>query len=160
MSKLNRYNEFYLKQMAVKQANKKKIIEDRKIQEFYSLIEEGKKNDIVSLYLKNNSKINESYSLILEDKEILDDTKKVVCAKFYKDRISHISIETRRYLESRNIPEADIRLIEKNIESILVEGRLDDFTNWLSNTKLVKGIVKTADFVKDVLSDMWNYLSG
>ena len=160
MSKLNRYNEFYLKQMAAKQANKRKMLDEMKIQEFYSIMEEGKKNDIVSLYLKNNSKINESYSLILEDKEILDDTKKVVCAKFYKERIADIAIDTRKYMESRNIPESDIRLIEKNIESILMfEGSLDDFTNWLSNTKLVKGIVKGADFIKDVLSDMWNYLS-
>jgi hypothetical protein len=160
MSKLNRYNDFYLKQMVEKQANKKKVLDERKIREFHSIIEEGKKNDIISIYLKNNSKINESYTLILEDKEILQDTKKVVCAKFYKDRIAHIATETRKYLESRNIPDADIRLIESNMESILmVEGGLDNFTNWLLNTSAVKGLKKGAEFVGGVLVDMVDYLS-
>jgi hypothetical protein len=160
MSKLNRYNDFYLKQMVEKQSNKKKVLDERKIREFHSIIEEGKKNDIISLYLKNNSKINESYTLILEDKEILQDTKKAVCANFYKDRITHIAFETRQYLESKNISEADIRLIENNMESILmVEGGLDRFTNWLSNTNVVKGLKKGAEFVGGVLVDMWGYLS-
>jgi len=147
--------------MAVKQVNKKKVVDEIKIQEFYSIIEEGKKNDIVSLYLKNNSKINESYSLILEDKEILQDTKKVVCAKFYKDRINDIAIETRQYLESKNIPESDIRLIEENLETILMtEGEgWDRFKNWAANTKVVKGLKKGVDFVGDVLSDVLGYLS-
>ncbi len=160
MSRLNRYNDFYLKQMVEKQSKKKKFLDDIKIKEFYSIIEEGKKNDIVSLYLKNNSKINESYTLILEDKEVLNDTKKVVCVKFYKDRINQISVDTRKYLESKNISESDIRLIENNMESILmVEGGLDSFTNWLSNTSVVKGLKKGAEFVGNVLSDMWGYLS-
>jgi hypothetical protein len=151
MSRLNRYNDFYIRQLAVKQHNKKKIVEELKFKEFQSMIEEGKKNDIVSLYLKNNSKVNENYSLILEDREMLQDTKKVVCAKFYQDRIKNIAIETRFYLESKNISENDIRLIEENIESILIS---EGFLDWVSD-KVQKG----RDVVKKGLSSIWNFLS-
>ncbi len=151
MSKISRYNDFYLRQLAVKQNNKKKIVEELKFKEFQSMIEEGKKNDIVSIYLKNNSRVNENYSLILEDKEMLQDTKKVVCAKFYQDRIQNIAIETRSYLERKNIPESDIKLIEENIESILIS---EGFLDWLSD-KVQKG----KDIVKKGASGIWNFLS-
>jgi hypothetical protein len=129
MARLNRYNDFYLKQMATKRAQKISFINDMKIREFESICYEGKKHDVVTIHLKNNIRINESYGLILEDKELLQDTKNMVCAKFYQDGIKDIAKETRTYLESKNISEADIKLIEENLESIIMSEGLVDWMN-------------------------------
>jgi hypothetical protein len=146
--------------MSIKESNRRRQISEFQITEFQNIMTEGKKNDIVSLYLKNN-KVNENYSLILEDKEMLDETKKIVCVKFYQDRIKEIGIQTRKYLEAKNIPESDIKLIEENLEYILIfEGeRWDKFKNWASNTKVVKGIKKGANYVGSVISDTLGWLS-
>ncbi len=152
MSRINRYNEFYLRQMHVKQANKKKFAEEAKLRQFHSIMTEGQKHDIVTIHLKNNIKINESYGLILEDRELLQDTKNMVCAKFYQDGIKDIAKETRIYLESKNVPESDIRIIEENLESILMtEGLVD----WIKD-KVNAG----TEVVKKGLSKIWNFLSS
>jgi hypothetical protein len=146
--------------MSIKESNRRKQISEFQITEFQNIMTEGKKHDIVSLYLKNN-KVNENYSLILEDKEMLNETKKIVCVKFYQDRIKEIGIQTRKYLESKNIPESDIKLIEKNLEYILMsEGeKWDRFKNWVSNTKAVKAVKGGINFVGDVISDTLGFLS-
>ncbi len=152
MSRINRYNEFYLSQMAAKQANKKKFVEEARLKQFDSIMMEGQKHDIVTIHLKNNIRVNESYSLILEDKELLQDTKNTVCAKFYQDGIKDIAKETRIYLESKNVPESDIKLIEQNLESILMtEGLVD----WIKD-KVNAG----TEVVKKGLSKIWNFLSS
>ena len=160
MSKISRYQDFYNKQMLIKQSNKKNKISEYQIEEFQNIMSEGKKHDIVSLYLKNN-KVNENYSLILEDKEMLDETKKIVCVKFYQDRIKEIGIQTRKYLEARNIPESDIKLIEENLEYILMfEGeRWDRFKNRVANSKVVQGVKKGINYVGDVIGDVLGWLS-
>lgn len=152
MSRINRYNDFYLRQMAAKQANKKKFLEETKLKQFSFIMAEGQKHDIVTIHLKNNIRINESYGLILEDKELLQDTKNMVCAKFYQDGIKDIAREVRIYLESRNIPESDIKLIEENLESIIMSEGLVD---WVKS-KVNAGI----DVVKKGLSGIWNFLSS
>lgn len=152
MSRLNRYNDFYLRQMAAKQANKKKFLEETKLNHFGSIMLEGQKSDIVTIHLKNNIRINEGYSLILEDKELLKDTKNMVCAKFYQDGIKDIARETRIYLEGKNVPESDIRLIEENLESILMSEGLVD---WIKD-KINVG----TEVVKKGLSKIWNFLSS
>ena len=155
MSRLNRYNDFYLRQMAAKRAQKTNFINDLKLREFESICMEGKKHDVVTLHLKNGSKVNESYSLILEDKEILGETKKIVCVNFYKDRLKSIAKEARVYLEKRNIPESDIRIIENNIELMFVnEGRLKNFFK-----KVGDKIGQAADYVEDKLSSGLKWLS-
>lgn len=160
MSKISRYQDFYNRQMLIKQSNKKSKISEYQIEEFQNIMSEGRKHDIVSLYLKNN-KVNENYSLILEDKEMLDETKKIVCVKFYQDRIKEIGIQTRKYLEARNIPESDIKLIEENLEYILMfEGeRWDRFKNRVANSKVVQGVKKGINYVGDVISDVLGWLS-
>lgn len=152
MARLNRYNDFYLKQMAAKRAQKISFINDMKIREFESICYEGKKHDVVTIHLKNNIRINESYGLILEDKELLQDTKNMVCAKFYQDGIKDIAKETRTYLESKNILEADIKLIEENLESIIMSEGLVD---WIKD-KVNAG----TEVVKKGLSKIWNFLSS
>ena len=152
MSRINKYNAFYLSQMAEKQANKKKFVEETRLKQFGSIIAEGQKHDIVTIHLKNNIRINESYGLILEDKELLQDTKNMVCAKFYQDGIKDIAKETRTYLESKNIPEADIKLIEENLESIIMSEGLVD---WIKD-KVNAG----TEVVKKGLSKIWNFLSS
>lgn len=150
MKYLNRHN-FYLEQLAVKNAEKKKKLYESRLIEFQSIITEGRKSDFVTIYLKSNEKVNENYSLILEDQEVLFDTKKVICSNFYKDRIKDIALETRNYLQSKNIPLSDIELIEENIEIILIN---EGFLDWIGR-KVDKGI----DVVKKGVSNVWNYLS-
>lgn len=152
MSKLKRYNDFYLSQMAAKRDQKISFINDMKIREFESICYEGKKHDVVTIHLKNNIRINESYGLILEDKELLQDTKNMVCAKFYQDGIKDIAKETRTYLESKNVPESDIKLIEENLESIIMSEGLVD---WIKD-KVNAG----TEVVKKGLSKIWNFLSS
>ena len=152
MTRLNRYNDFYLRQMAAKRTQKISFINDMKIREFESICYEGKKHDVVTIHLKNNIRINESYGLILEDKELLQDTKNMVCAKFYQDGIKDIAKETRTYLESKNVPESDIKLIEENLESIIMSEGLVDW---------IKGKVNAGtEVVKKGLSKIWNFLSS
>ena len=152
MTRLNRYNDFYLRQMAAKRTQKISFINDMKIREFESICYEGRKHDVVTIHLKNNIRINESYGLILEDKELLQDTKNMVCAKFYQDGIKDIAKETRTYLESKNISEADIKLIEENLESIIMSEGLVD---WIKD-KVNAG----TEVVKKGLSKIWNFLSS
>lgn len=155
MSRLNRYNDFYLRQMAAKKAQKTNFINDLKIREFESICYEGKKHDVVTLHLKNGSRVNENYSLILEDKEILGETKKIVCVNFYKDRLKSIAKEARVYLEMRNIPESDIRIIENNIELMFInENKLRNFFKAVGDK-----IGKAADYVEDKLSQGLQWLS-
>ena len=152
MTRLNRYNDFYLRQMAAKRTQKISFINDMKIREFESICYEGRKHDVVTIHLKNNIRINESYGLILEDKELLQDTKNMVCAKFYQDGIKDIAKETRTYLESKNVPESDIKLIEENLESIIMSEGLVDW---------IKGKVNAGtEVVKKGLSKIWNFLSS
>ena len=151
MTRLNRYNDFYLRQMAAKRTQKISFINDMKIREFESICYEGRKHDVVTIHLKNNIRINESYGLILEDKELLQDTKNMVCAKFYQDGIKDIAKETRTYLESKNVPESDIKLIEENLESIIMSEGLVDW---------IKGKVNAGtEVLKKGLSKIWNFLS-
>jgi len=146
MSKITRYHEFYSKAMALKKENKKALVNDLRINEFLSMIEAGRKNDIVTIYLQKNAKINENYSLILEDNEVLSETKKIVCANFYEDGLKKLIKEARTYLESRNIPEEDIVLIE--------EGLLDSFVDWV-DSKIDAG----AELIKKTAKNVWNWLS-
>lgn len=155
MSRLNRYNDFYLSQMKLKQAKKISFINDIKIMEFQSVCNEGKNHDVVTLHLKNGSKVNENYSLILEDKEVLGETKKIVCINFYKDKLQEIAKDARFYLENRNILESDIRIIENNIELIFLnEGRLKDLANWIGNK-----VDQAGNWVEDKISKGLNWLS-
>ncbi len=152
MSKLNRYNDFYLKQMSQKQANKKKIAAEFKLDEFSSMIDEGKKHDIVTLHLKNDKKLNESYSIILENQEILSETKQAVCAEFYKDRINEISLQAKRYLQSKNISKRDKELIE--------EGFLRKIAVYIAGEENVKKaenwIEKQWNVLSDAAKQVWN----
>jgi hypothetical protein len=152
MSKLNRYNDFYLKKMSQKQANKKKIAAEFKLDEFSSMIDEGKKHDIVTLHLKNDKKLNESYSIILENQEILSETKQAVCAEFYKDRINEISFQAKKYLQSKNISKRDKELIE--------EGFLRKIAVYIAGEENVKKaenwIEKQWNVLSDAAKQVWN----
>lgn len=147
MSRLKNFSAFKFKENLRNIQNKKNIVQQAKHTHFQNLIEEGKRNDIVSVFLKKKSKVNESYSLILEDTQVMSDIKFEACKGSMRKGVFDLKNQSVSILRKYNISETEINEFENVFERLIFEKNIiQKFFSWAS------------DKAKKVLSFLYDYV--
>lgn len=125
MSRLKNFSSFKFQENLINIENKKKLVAEAKFTQFQHLIEEGKKTDIVSAFLRKKSRINESYNLVLENREALDEIKLETCKETMSKGISDLKKQSLSILKKYEVSDYEISKFEQSFEN-LVFNRIDE----------------------------------
>jgi hypothetical protein len=168
--KLSRFNDFYLERKMVQNKLKYQEINESNITSFLNIVNEGKKSDFVTVYLKSKSKMNESYSLILENKEILSQIKTDSAAEYFKDGVIKLSEEALVKIKSKVKDRKSVHFFENHIQDLILnEAWYSKFLNWKvpgtdmtigdAGKTAINALVSTFKGLSDEAKQVWNEIS-
>lgn len=134
------------------------------LNDFVDMVQEGRKTDFFTLHLRKNVTLNENFSSILEDVELLEEVKEKSCRDYITDGMYDIRDKFLERMEIGGASPQELTIIRNSFdESILTEGLMD----WAKKKKeefgvgldKVKGALKKAyDTLSDPSKSVWQVI--
>lgn len=135
MSKLKRYNDFYLKSKGLSNQNKKTQLQELSNKLFESKVKKGGNLDLVEVLLEKEAykdgKLNESLSTYLIDEEFKQNLRLNSCAGFISEGIADLKSKSLKYLRDNGISGVEYELVDRNFDIL-----------YLGDDKIVEGFLK------------------
>lgn len=113
MRKINNFDSFlYLEQGKKNMRDKINLVNEVRTHQFENSVIEGRKIDFVESVIRKESKLNESYNLLLEDKELLSEVKFDACKNSYIEGVRDLKSKCLDYLYESNASKTVIDIFD------------------------------------------------
>lgn len=113
--------------------NRSKIVSEKSLYDFVSMVEEGKKTDLFTLHLTKNRSVNESFGRILENKELMESVKDDSCKMLIVDNLKNLKEDILEKLERGGSSRKELIMVRENLDTILINEALDKIMSWVKN---------------------------
>lgn len=113
MRKINNFDSFlYLEQGKKNMRDKINLVNQVRNQQFENSVIEGKKIDFVESVIRKESKMNENYNLLLEDRQLLSEVKLDACRSSYLEGVRELKSKCLDYLYESNASKTVINIFD------------------------------------------------
>jgi hypothetical protein len=152
MSKLKRYNDFYLKSKGLSNQNKKAQLQEISNKLFESRVKRGGNLDLIEVLLEKEAykdgKLNESLSIYLMDEDFKQNLRFNSCAGFISEGIADLKSKSLKYLKDNGISEVEYELVDRNFDILYLgdDKIVEGFLKWVGSS-LASALAPVMDYI-------------